>query len=129
MNQYFLDEIKCIFNEIAKKKRRPRAYADKKVTVVCDEHSLAAYLAGYYASVCDGEAGGAVNVIAEGEWQNKDLYDEILKEYPVLGVYDDDSHYLNEQSLNSDDTVFYIANLQLAKYAERDIFEEKKKNL
>lgn len=129
MNQYFLDEIKCIFNEIAKKKRRPRAFAGKKVTVVCDEHSLAAYLAGYYASVCDGEAGGAVNVIAEGEWQNKDLYDEILKEYPVLGVYDDDSHYLNEHSLNSDDTVFYIANLQLAKYAERDIFEEKKKNL
>ncbi len=129
MNQYFLDEIKCIFNEIAKKKHRPRFYAKKKVTVVCDEHSLAAYLAGYYSSVCDVEQGGSVSVVAEGEWQNRDIYDENLNENPILGIYGNDAEYSSERTFDADDTFFYIANLQLERYADEKIFEEKKNNL
>ena len=131
MNQYFCDEIKCIFNEIAKKKRRPKAFADKNVTVVCDEHSLAAYLAGYYTSVCDTESGGTVSIVAEGEWQNKALYDEIIEEFSAkttLGCFENFEQYKNGNSA-SEGTVFYIANLQLEKYADPAVFEEKKKNL
>ena len=129
MNQYFLDEIKCIFNEIAKKKHRPKAFSDKKVTVVCDEHSLAAYLAGYYASVCNSEAGGEINVIAEGEWQNRALYDEIFNENPILGIYDNYNAYSKEHVFDADNTVLYIANLQLERYAEPELFKQKKDNL
>lgn len=131
MNQYFRDEIKCIFNEIAKKKHRPRAYAAKNVAVVCDEHSLAAYLAGYYTSVCNAEDGGTVSVIAEGEWQNKALYDEITAEFSekvTLGCFDSFEQY-KSQLLTGEGTVFYIANLQLEGYADPAAFEEKKKNL
>ncbi|MBR5826619.1 MAG: LicD family protein [Clostridia bacterium] len=131
MNQYFCDELKCIFNELAKKKCRPRAYAAKNITVVCDEHSLAAYLAGYYTSVCNVENGGAVNIVAEGEWQNKELYDEINVEFSekaTLECFDNYEQY--KENISADEgTVFYIANLQLEKYSDPAIFEKKKKNL
>ena len=129
MNQYFLDEIKCIFGEISKKKHRPKFYADKKVTVVCDEHSLAAYLAAYYTSVCDAEAGGSVDVIAEGNWQNSDLYDEVVNENPILGIFDNYGDYSEKRTFDADNTVFYIANLQLEKYNDAETFRNKKANL
>lgn len=131
MNQYFLDEIKCIFNEIAKKKHRPRVYADKNVTIICDEHSLAAYLAGYYTSVCNSEAGGAVSVVAENTWQNKELYDEIISEFSekaLLRCFDSYEQYSDVHSAD-EGVVFYIANLQLDKYTDPLVFEAKKNNL
>lgn len=132
MNQYFIDEIKCIFNEIAKKKRRPRAYSNKAVTIVCDEHSLAAYLAGYYVSVCNSEEGGAVNVVAEGEWQNKELFDEVVSEFSekvTLGLYDNSEQYTCANISASDGIIFYIANLQLEKYTDSATYNLKKENL
>ena len=132
MNQYFLDEIKCVAEELGKKKLRPRRYETHEVNIVCDEHTLAAYTAGYYMSVCDGANNGSVNVIAEGGWNNRELYSEIAEEFGgkgKFGVYETIDEYLADRTENKNRRVIYFANLQLPCYKDAEFIEKKKASL
>lgn len=132
MNQYFCDELRCIQDELTKKKLRPRRYETHEINVVCDEHTLAAYVAGYYLSVCDSANNGSVNVISEGSWQNKELYDEIDAEFVSKGTlnrFESIDEYLDKATDNKNKRVFYFVNLQLDCYKDEKFLQEKKANL
>ncbi len=132
MNQYFLDEIKCIGAELAKKKLRPKRFIESEVNIVCDEHTLGAYLAGYYMSVCCGENGGCVNVIAEGEWNNSVLYGEIAVEFEEKGqftLFNTFDEYSATVSENKNRLIYYIVNLQLDRYSDKETVAARKESL
>ncbi len=132
MNQYFLDEIKCVNTVLNSKKLLPRFYCGNEINIVCDEHALAAYLAGFNMSVCMPEDGGVINVILEGECRNKNLYDEIAAEFEgkaTFNIFKDSEEYLTNTSHKGFRRYYYIANLQLECYKNPKAAEEKKNNL
>ena len=48
MNQFFYDELKCASTAISACKVNPGVYAGDEINIIGDEHSLSAYLAGYF---------------------------------------------------------------------------------
>ncbi len=132
MNQYFLDEIKCVSTELSRKKYRPTFYCGNEINIICDEHTLAAYIAGFNMSVCSPEDGGVVNVITEGECRNKELYDEIAAEFgekAEFHIYNNQKEYLENTHHKGYKRFYYIANLQLDCYKDSELIKKKKENL
>jgi len=132
MNQFFIDELRCISTDLNSKKKNPRFYCGNEINIIGDENGLAAYLAGFNMSVITAEDKGAVNVIAEGKWRNKALYDEIQGEFGhkecmcLLDSFDD---YLKVTDNKRIKRFYYIANLQLEEYKDEAFANEKIANL
>lgn len=132
MNQYFLDELKCITSDLSKKKCRPAYYCGNEINIVCDEHGLAAYLAGFNMMVSKPEKCGKVNIITEGECRNKTLYDEIVSEFgenAEFHIYSSLQEYLEQSSHEGYRRFYYIANTQLDCYKDPEFLKKKKENL
>ena len=48
MNQFFYDEIKCSVTSLKKVGIDPTLYKDDEIIIVSDEHTIGAYLAGFF---------------------------------------------------------------------------------
>ncbi|MBQ8502795.1 MAG: LicD family protein [Clostridia bacterium] len=132
MNQYFYDEIKCIQTALTVKKMHPKFYCGNEINIIADENGLAAYLAGYYMSVCEQKDKGVVNVILEGECRNKKLYDEIAAEFSrnsEFNIYSDYDEYVKNTHHKGIKRFYYFANLQLDEYKDDSFVSQKKENL
>ena len=77
MNQYFYDELKCASNAISAKKFNPGVYAGDEINIIGDEHSLSAYLAGFFMLTAKNNKAGRINVIAEGDIRNQHLFHDM----------------------------------------------------
>mgnify|MGYP003293769368 CR=1 FL=1 len=108
------------------------AYRIPMINIIGDEHTLAAYLAGYYMYRNKAQGEGSVNVILEGKCRNKKLYDQISEEFDgngLFNVYDSIEKYYSISKPNAKKVYFYLANIQLDEYADDEFVREKKKNL
>ncbi len=132
MNQFFLDELRCIGTDLNKKKCKPRAFIADEINVIGDESALGAYLAGFRASVAVKEDEGHFNVVTDGKLRNQKLYDEIIelygeKEYvTVLKDYDE---YISKTDAKKGKHFYYVANIELPEYKDEAFVEKKLKNL
>lgn len=132
ISPYFLDELSLIFQETTDRKMKPSFFNNYEVNIICDEHSLAAYLAGYYMYARKKPTGTAVNVILEGECRNKALYDQIADEFEYnsdFNIYADMNEYYSSSKSNTKRVYYYIANIQRPEYLDEDFLAAKKKNL
>ena len=132
MNQYFYDELKCASNAISAKKFNPGVYAGDEINIIGDEHSLSAYLAGFFMLTAKNNSSGKVNIIAEGEVRNQNLFSEVISEFkdgPEFTVYKNIEDYLIGASEIVNKHFFYIANLQLPEYNDKAFADKKKENL
>ena len=132
MDQYLLDELRCINSNIKKSKMRPRVYCGNEINIVCDEHTLAAYLASYYLFVSKESDNGVINIIAENGIRNQEIYDQVNEMYRENGhinIYSGMQEYLE----NCNDTLirrfYYFANLQLEEYKDEKFVESKLESL
>ena len=132
VNEIFFDELSYIQDEIEVSKFRPNAYNNFEVNIIGDEHSISAYLAGYYMFVRGTKAAStAVNVILEGPCRNKALYESIEEELGYnsdFNVYSSISDYYSSAKGNIKRVFFYVANFQREEYLDDNFVEEKKKN-
>ncbi len=132
MNENFLDEISLVDKEILMNNMKHGALNKSEINIIGDEHTLAAYLAGYYMYRNKAQGEGSVNVIFEGKCRNKKLYDQISEEFDgngLFNVYDSIDKYYSMSKPNAKKVYFYLANLQLDEYADDEFVREKKKNL
>ena len=132
MDQYLLDELRCINSNIKSKKMRPRVYSGNEINIICDEHSLAAYIAAYYLSVKTPEDQGVINVIAENGFRNKEIYDQANEEFAAAGAinfYESIEDYKNAEHIDTFRRFYYFANLQLDEYKDVEFVKNKKENL
>ena len=132
MNQFFVDELRCVSTDLRAGKYNPRFYCGNEINIIGDENALAAYLAGFNMSVLKANDGGLVNVILEGECRNKNLYDEIEAEYgskECMNIVRDFDEYLTLTDSKRIKRFYYIANLQLPEYKEEAFVEAKLDNL
>lgn len=130
MNQFFYDELKCCTTALSKIGIKPDLYKDDEINIVADEHTLGAYLAGFFMLSAK-KSPCKVNVITQGELRNKKAYAEIKKEFgeKMLGFYDDLDAYKSQREQGRKSHVYYIANLQLPCYGDEEFVNEKKENL
>ena len=132
MNQFFYDELKCASTAISACKVNPGVYAGDEINIIGDEHSLCAYLAGFFMFSAKNNKNGRINIIAEGELRSQNLISEIISEFkggPTLTVYKDLDDYLKSESDIVNKHFYYISNLQLPEYADKAFAESKKANL
>lgn len=132
MNQFFVDELRCISTDLNSKKLNPRFYCGNEINIIGDENGLAAYLAGFNMSVITPEDKGLINVICEGGRRNSNLYDEIQKEYghkECLNILDGFDDYLRVTENKRIKRFYYIANLQLEEYKDEGFVEKKIESL
>ncbi len=132
MNQFFIDELRCISTDLNSKKINPRFYCGNEINIIGDENGLAAYLAGFNMSVLTAEDNGVVNIIPEGELRNKALYDEIQQEYghkECMNILDGFDSYLKITDTKRIKRFYYIANLQLEEYKNEAFVKAKTENL
>ena len=132
MNQFFYDELKCASTAISACKVNPGVYAGDEINIIGDEHSLCAYLAGFFMLSAKNNKNGRINIIAEGELRSQNLITEIISEFkggPTLTVYKDLDDYLKSESDIVNKHFYYISNLQLPEYADKAFAENKKANL
>lgn len=132
MNQYFYDELKCASTAINALKVNPGVYAGDEINIIGDEHSLSAYLAGFFMLTAKNNKNGKINIIAEGKVRNQELFNEVISEFkggPTLSVYKNIEDYLVSGSDAVNRHFFYIANLQLPEYSSEDFRQKKKENL
>lgn len=132
MNQYFIDELKCISGVLNSKKLQPKYFCGNEINIIGDENGIAAYLAGFNMSVCSASDNGTVNVITEGECRNSNLYNEISEEFgnnANFNVYADIDEYAEKTTQTGIKRFYYILNLQLDCYKDASFVEVKKKNL
>lgn len=132
MNQFFVDELRCISADLNSKKMNPRFYCGNEINIIGDENGLAAYLAGFNMSVLTAEDNGVVNVIYDGKLRNKALYDEIQQEYghkECMNILDGFDSYLEKTDSKRIKRFYYIANLQLEEYKEENFVKAKIENL
>ena len=132
MNQYFYDELKCASTAINALKVNPGVYAGDEINIIGDEHSLSAYLAGFFMLAAKNNKNGKINIIAEGKVRNQELFNEVISEFkggPTLSVYKNIEDYLVSGSDAVNRHFFYIANLQLPEYSSEDFRQKKKENL
>lgn len=132
MDQYLLDEIKCIHSNIKSKKMRPRVYCGNEINIICDEHSLAAYVAAFYLSVRQPEDQGVINVIAENGLRNKDIYDQANEEFKdngAINFYSGIEEYKEYGNKDALSRFYYFANLQLSEYKDDEFVKNKKESL
>ena len=120
MDENFLDELSLIDKEILTNNLKHGALNKCEINVICDEHTLAAYLAGYYMYRSKkGLTEGCVNVILEGPCRNRELYDQIAEEFDanaLFNIYENVDAYYGASKSNSKKVFYYIANLQLPEY-------------
>ena len=132
MNQFIIDEFKCISRDLASKKLNPRYYCGNEINIIGDENALSAYLAGFNMSVLKSEDNGKVNVICESGLRYKELYDEIEAEYGnkncfcTLMNYDE---YINQTETKRIKRFYFIANLQLSEYKDEAFVAKKLESL
>ncbi len=132
MNQYFIDELKCISGVLNSKKLQPKYFCGNEINIIGDENGIAAYLAGFNMSVCSASDNGTVNVITEGECRNSNLYNEISEEFgnnANFNIYADIDEYAEKTTHTGIKRFYYILNLQLDCYKDASFVEVKKKNL
>lgn len=132
MNEHFLDEISLIDREILLGNMKHGALSKCEINIIGDEHTLAAYLAGYYMFRSKNQSEGSVNVILEGKCRNSKLYDQIAEEFDgnaLFNVYDSIDNYYSMSKPNAKKVYFYLANLQLPEYLDGEFVREKKRNL
>lgn len=132
MNQIFLDELSLIDKEINDLKFKPNLLNKCEINVICDEHTLAAYLAGYYMYKSKKPGDGAVNLILEGKCRNKALYDQIFDEFEgnsLFNIYSGIDEFNSGFKPSVKKVYYYLANLQLPEYNDDDFVREKKRNL
>ena len=131
MNQFLYDELKCISSSLAAQGVEPGAFCDGEVSIICDEHSLGAYLAGFFMLASSKSGDCQVNVIAEGKYRNTHIFDEICEEFGKdrFAVYEDFKEYLAKEHSALKRRFYYFANLQLPEYADKDFVNSKKENL
>ena len=132
MNQFFYDELKCASTAISACKVNPGVYAGDEINIIGDEHSLSAYLAGYFMLTAKNNKSGRVNIIAEGDVRNQNLISEVISEFkggPTLTVFKGIEDYLLSDSEIVNKRFFYIANLQLPEYRDEAFNIRKKENL
>ena len=132
MNQYFLDEVRCISTDLIKKKINPRFYCGNEINIIGDESGLSAYLTAFNMSVITADDNGKINVISEGKLRNSDLYDEITSEYGHKGcmeIIDSYETYLKITDSKRIKRFYYIANLQLEEYKDAAFVESKLESL
>lgn len=131
MNQFLFDELKCISSSLASMGVDPGAYSDGEVNIICDEHSLGAYLAGFFLLASSKTGGCQVNIIADGKFRNTHIFDEIRDEFGKenIAVYEDFKAYLSREHKHQKRRFFYFANLQLSEYADKNFVKAKKENL
>ena len=132
MNQFFYDELKCASTAISACKVNPGVYAADEINIIADEHSLSAYLAGFFMLTAKNNKSGRVNIIAEGEVRNQDLFTQVISEFkggPTLTVYKSIEDYLVNSSEIVNKHFFYLANLQLPEYSDEAFVAKKKDNL
>ena len=132
MNQYFYDELKCASTAVSALKVNPGVYAGDEINIIGDEHSLSAYLAGFFMLAAKNNKAGRINIIAEGEVRNQQLFSEVISEFkggPTLTVYKNIEDYLLNDSEIVNRHFYYIANLQLPEYSDEEFVAKKKENL
>ena len=132
MNQYFYDELKCASTAVSALKVNPGVYAGDEINIIGDEHSLSAYLAGFFMLAAKNNKAGRINIIAEGEVRNQALFSEVISEFkggPTLTVYKNIEDYLLGGSEIVNRHFYYIANLQLPEYGDEEFVAKKKENL
>ncbi len=128
MNQFFIDELRCISTDLNFKKLNPRFYCGNEINIIGDENGLSAYLAGFNMSVLTNEDNGCVNVISCGKWRNEALYDQIKEEYghkKTLNFLDDFESYLKITDNSRIKRFYFVANLQLEEYKNEAFVDEK----
>ena len=128
MNQFFIDELRCISMDLNSKKKNPRFYCGNEINIIGDENGLAAYLAGFNMSVITADDNGAINVVADGKWRNKELYSEVESEYGHKGcmkLLDSFDDYLKVTDSKRIKRFYYIANLQLEEYKDEAFVADK----
>ena len=133
IDENFLDELSLIDKEIMTNNLKHGALSKCEINVICDEHTLAAYLAGYYMfRNKKGFTEGCVNVILEGPCRNKELYDQIAEEFDanaLFNIYENIDAYYGASKSASKKVFYYIANLQLPEYTNIEFIRNKKRNL
>ena len=132
MNQFFYDELKCASTAISACKVNPGVYAGDEINIIGDEHSLSAYLAGFFMLTAKNNKSGRVNIIAEGKVRNQNLFTEVISEFkggPKLTIFKSIEDYLLSESDIVNKHFFYIANLQLPEYNDEAFANKKKENL
>ncbi len=131
MNQFFYDELKCSFTALNKAGIDPALYKEDEIIIVADEHSLGAYLAGFFMLSAK-KSHCRISVVSEGKLRNKKLFDDVKKEFgegPSLDIYESLDKYKSEMKKDRKAHVYYIANLQLNEYADEAFVSQKKSNL
>ena len=111
---------------------RPRVYCGNEINIICDEHSLAAYVAAYYLSVRKAEDRGCINIITETGLRNRDIYEQANEEFADNGsinFYSDIEEYKNAEHSEASRRFYYFANLQLDEYKDEQFVENKKESL
>ena len=132
MNQFFIDELRCISTDLRTGGYNPRFYCGNEINIIGDENALSAYIAGFNMSVLTPKDGGLVNVILDGECRNKALYDEIKAEYgkkKCFNIFDDFDAYLSATDSKRIKRFYYVANLQLEEYKDEAFVNAKVENL
>ena len=131
MNQFFLDELKCISKDIELEKMNPQIYCGDEINIIGDESGISAYIAGYNMSV-SAKKKTDVNVITEGKLYNKELYDEISDEFGEKGnlaFYENFDSFSARGESSKKKHFYFIANLQLQEYNDSSFVNEKLKSL
>lgn len=128
MNQFFVDELRCISTDLRAKKINPRFYCGNEINIIGDESGLAAYLAGFNMSVLTAEDNGLVNVVYDDKLSNEALYKEIEVEYgqkECMNLVDGFDSYLKLTDDKRIKRFYYIANLQLEEYKDSAYVQKK----
>lgn len=129
----FYDELSFIQAQMSGFKFKPAVFNNCEINIIGDEHSISAYLAGYYMFARSKPSQAAINVIFEGKCRNKELYNSIIEEYGYNSDFNTfrsiDEFYSSTKGGNGKRVFYYIANLQNPEYTDEAFVEEKKKNL
>ena len=128
MNQFFYDEIKCSVTALKKAGIDPTLYLDDEIIIVSDEHSLAAYLAGFFT--VGNKKSPYVNVITGAKPQNADIYSYLSAEVKTqLVLCENYDEFINRGTGIDKKHIYYFANLQLPEYEKADFVSAKKADL
>ncbi len=132
MDQYLLDELRCINVALKSKKMNSRIYSGNEINVICDEHSLAAYLAAFYLSVREEGDEGTINLIAENGIRNEKIYTQANEEFAQKGqinIYKSIEEYKKAEHTTVFPRFYYFANLQLPEYRNEEFVKSKKESM
>ncbi|MBQ4348372.1 MAG: LicD family protein [Clostridia bacterium] len=129
MNQFFYDEIKCSVTSLKKAGIDPTLYKDDEIIIVSDEHTIGAYLAGFFTVGVKSKS-CSVCVVAQGKLRNEAVYNEFRREKDIsLSFYSSIDEYIGSGTKDKKRHIYYIANLQLNEYENEDFVKAKKENM